>query len=67
MDTFFYKLVSVELMLFAILWAVYTIFISWGTECFNMFYAYVTIVAFIIHLVWDNLVKPQIINKTKKR
>jgi hypothetical protein len=47
-------------MLFAVLWAIFTIFVSWGTECFNMFYTYVTIVAFIVHLIWDHLVKPGI-------
>jgi hypothetical protein len=59
-ERFLYNLVSMELMFFAVLWAIYTIFVSWGTECFNMFYAYVTIIAFIIHLIWDNLVKPEI-------
>ncbi|MBI4980784.1 hypothetical protein HZC30_04485 [Candidatus Woesearchaeota archaeon] len=58
MDRGLYTIVSAELMLFAVLWAIYTIFTSWGTECFNMFYAYVTIVAFIIQLVWDHFVKP---------
>ncbi len=62
MNTFLYKLVSVELLFFALLWGVYTIFVSWGTECFNMFYAYVTIIAFIIQLTWDHLVKPELIS-----
>ena len=60
-EKFFYRLVSVELMIFAIFWAIYTIFSSWGTECFNMFYAYVTIMAFVIQLIWDHLVKPSLV------
>ncbi len=61
MNSFLYRFVSVQLMLFAVLWAIYTIFTSWGTECFNMFYSYVTIVAFMIHLIWYHFVKPEII------
>lgn len=53
-----YRFVSVELMLFALFWAVFTIFVSWGTTCFNMFDSYVTIIAFMAQLVWDNLIKP---------
>lgn len=49
-------------MFFSILWAIYTIFISWGTECFNRFYFYVTIIAFIVHLLWGHVVKPELVN-----
>lgn len=60
MDPLFYKIISIELMLFAILWAIYTIFVSWGTQCFNMLYSYITIIAFTTHLVWDHWVKPEV-------
>ncbi|HIG92838.1 TPA: hypothetical protein HA234_01420 [Candidatus Woesearchaeota archaeon] len=60
MEKFFYKLISVELLLFAILWAIFTIFVSWGTVCFDMFYAYVTIIAFMVQLTWDHFVKPEV-------
>ena len=63
MDIFLYKLISVELMLFAVLWAIYAIFVSWGTECFNMFHAYVTIIAFLIHLIWAYWVKPEMLRR----
>lgn len=62
MERFLYNFVSVELLFFAILWSIYTIFVSWGTSCFDMFYAYITIVAFIVQLVWDHFVKPEMVN-----
>lgn len=62
-----YTLVSVELMFFAILWAIYAIFRSFGTECFNMVYAYITIIAFMTELLWDHFVQPELTRPEDKK
>ena len=57
LDKFIYSLVSSMLMFFAIGWAIFTIFSSFGTACFNVLYSYITIFVFILELVWNNLIK----------
>ena len=57
MKEFIYNIVSVILLLLSIFWTIYAIFSTWGTLCFNMFKAYVTISVLITKIIWDSLVK----------
>lgn len=57
MDDFIYNIISVILIFFAIGWTIFTIFINWGTTCFNVLYTYITLTALIFELVWDNFIK----------
>jgi hypothetical protein len=55
-----YNIISVALFLSSLGWTIYTILSSIGTPCFNMFYAYVTIIILYLKLVWDNFIKPSV-------
>jgi len=59
MDPFVHKLVSVSLFLLGLAWVIFTIFSSFGSECFNMLYAYITIFTLLIDSIWNNFIKPQ--------
>ncbi len=57
MDRFTYRLVSVMLLLTSILWIIYTLISSFGTECFSFFDAYATIIILLLDLIWGNFIK----------
>ena len=59
MDKYLYKLVSVYLFLIGIAWVLYTIFSSFGTQCFDIFNAYVTIIVLLLDIVWINFIIPK--------
>lgn len=58
MDKVAYNFISVILLLFAIGWTIFIVLSSWGTECFNMLYTYITLIALVTQLIWDNFIKP---------
>lgn len=57
MDRFTYNLVSVILLIASILWVVYLVISSWGTECFNLFDSYATIIVMLLQIIWSNFIK----------
>ena len=57
MERFTYNLVSAILLLASILWVVYLIAASWGTQCFNLFDSYATIIIMLVEIVWSNFIK----------
>jgi len=56
MEEVTFKVVSVYLIMLSILWIIYSIFNSWGTVCFNMSNAYITITVYGIELIWNNII-----------
>lgn len=56
MDEYYYKIVSVFLILTSIAWIIYTLFIAWGTECFSTFNGYFTVIVYGIELIWNNMI-----------
>ena len=52
-----YHLVSVILFFGAIVWTIFTIFKSFGTQCFDLFDAYATITILFADMIWNNIIK----------
>jgi len=52
-----YNAISVYLFLIGLAWVIYTIFAGWGTECFDVTKAYITILVLIIDIIWNNFVR----------
>lgn len=46
-------------MFFSIGWTLYLIFSNYGSDCFDTFKTYITLVALILNLVWNNLIIKQ--------
>ena len=57
MNRFTYNFISVILLMASILWVVYLIVSSFGTECFNLFDSYATIIVMLTEIIWSNFIK----------
>ena len=51
-----FNLVSVILFLVGLFWVVYSIFSTFGTKCFDMVKAYLTIIILLLNVVWNNFI-----------
>jgi len=56
-DEFIYSLVSAVLLFMSISWLIYTLFSNYGSQCFDVFKTYVTLIVMVLDIIWNNLVK----------
>ena len=56
-DDYLYNIVTAVLVIMSIFWVVYSLLSTLGTECFDMFKAYTTIILLSITLIWNYLIK----------
>jgi len=57
MEKYTYNLVWVFGFFLSLSWTVYTLFSSWGTQCFSLFKTYATISILLLNLIWSNFIK----------
>jgi len=50
------KFISIGLFWLGIAWVIFTIMSNYGTTCFNMFYAYITILVLLSDMIWSNFI-----------
>ncbi|OGY48252.1 MAG: hypothetical protein A3D39_00105 [Candidatus Buchananbacteria bacterium RIFCSPHIGHO2_02_FULL_39_17] len=58
MEKYIYKLIWTYSFFISLAWTIYTIFSSWGTNCFDMKNSYITIIVLLFELIWSNFIKP---------